>query len=277
MHARVPDHAQSGFAALLMVSILATLFLSLYSVLTLAAKRGQQETQAQQRLTYLRQAAAALRDYYARNTAAMDGSSLPQMTPEQMLQGAGVQARWGLRLAYSSKQNALGGAIQYRDLYLWIPARNPDPTTLDAGANQFNPGPGVQWAKVNGLEIQQAVYNQAENTLTRLAQNLERMFRARIEADPLHDVAVNYWQAKGCSSSAGGEIPCTNNSYVPAKDLGLAQVIGADAGMMTDPWGGNVLVSNTLDANQLKPPYSLALRIVTPWGSNIDMTAVEPL
>lgn len=274
---RQPGCGEGGFGTLpLVFMVLVAMMLTLGS-LVLVNQSGQYAVLRKTQQDYLRQAAEAVKRFYQENRAQMDGAAAPGYTPVALLSGAGVQTRWNLQAAMSLRQSALSGAIQYRDIYLWIPRRNPDPTVLDAASDTFTPGTGVLWAKVSGIGIEKDAYQDAQTRLQMLAQALEKMFRAKLASDPLHDVSLNYFQAIGCSSHAAGEIPCTNNAYAAAASLGLGPTAGVGDDLVTDPWGGAVLASNTLDANQGSAPYSMALRVVTPWGSAITVDAVEPL
>jgi hypothetical protein len=214
-----------------------------------------------------------MEQWYAANAATVDAAvDAPDM--QAVLRQVGMVPRWNLQLRASERQT--GNGIAFRVIALWLPrAGAPDTTTFDPVAGVLVAHPDTPNAQVNGLTIQSRARAASRDALQRLAQTLENRFKAKYLADPSRNVAINHFRTQSCASPLADELPCLDDYTV--LDASLLRTIGADARLARNSWNLAVELSNGADAQTAAPPYSIALRSTTPWGTRLSAAAIQPL
>ena len=268
---------QRGFGLLLAVFALVLMSAMFIGGIGVLIQLPHAAALERQKTAYLGDVAGALSRLYTEHLDRIDAATEAPWSGTDMLGMAGIGPRWNLQIAVSSRQIDPSG-VGYRNLYLWLPTAQPDPVTFDAAADRFVAPADTLWRKVDGREIEQTAMRMAARRLTRVADQLSAMFAAKRALDPAQDNAINHFQAAPCTSSVPGQgLPCTNGQYVALAALGATSAAGIAATDLTDPWGGQIVASNTLDADVTEPPYSLVLRATTPWGGSVTYRVSEPI
>lgn len=245
---------------------------------------GASQTQRTQR-AFLARAQRRVVRYYTAQAAAMDANANAPWTGPQILVQAGVPPRWQIQALVGTRQSTPidGGTVtlDYRDIWLVLPGSatgGPAATPmLNTVANTFNPGSSPAWTEIHGENVEDALAVSAQQQLDRLTSRLTAMYAADTASDPGRDVGVDYWQPNGCGPYGGGLIACTNGQFLPASTVGLETALGAQRISTSNPWGLALTLSNTVDANDTAPPYTLAIESPLPWGGSINATVTGPL
>ena len=132
--------------------------------------------------------------------------------------------------------------------------------------------------RVDGPALEQEAVMRAQRQLQHLASALELRFRARVVDDPLHRMDINHFRPLDPACVAlMDELPCVPD-YARADRFAFWQgQLDIAAGELQSPWGATypLEISNGRDAS-VAPPFSLALRVLTPWGTLLQVRAVEP-
>ena len=237
------------------------------------AARSQDSELERAQLDYLTELKGRLEQWYAANVATVDAAAAaPDM--QAVLRQIGLVPRWNLQIQASERQ--IQNGVAFRVIALWLPgAGEPDTTTFDPATGAFVPAANTPSAQVNGLAIQSQALALSQDGLQRLARALENRFKAKYLADPGRDVMVNHFRAQSCADPQPDELPCLDD--YTALDAGLLLAIGADPRLARNSWNLVVEVSNGADAQTTIPPYSIALRSTTPWGTQLRAVAIQPL
>lgn len=240
----------------LLAAVLAVVLLLLAGWTRAAAGRAEERQQGR-RAQLLAQAEALLSDWYQVHLAELDspGGVPPDPAPVlAALPGAGT-----LRVNLGPLESVSG--TPGRRLALW------DGTAPSAAARV-----------VDGHRLEQAALGVAREHLQRLAGVLEQWSRARLLADPLHRADRSLFRPQDPDCLAGlDELPCLPE-YAPLAGLPfVARQLALDAAALRTPWGSccPVEASNGADASAA-PPFTLALRIRTPWNLALTAFAVQP-
>ncbi len=277
--------SQGGYAALALVLVVAVTLAAL--IAAYSARRGYvgvSQTHRAQR-EFLTRAQRRITRYYSTNAAAMDANLNAPWTGAQLLVNAGVPPRWQVEALVGTRQSLPidGGAatLDYRDIWLALPGNATGgpatPATLNSATNTFNPGTSPAWAEIHGETVEAALTVRAQQQLNRWNSRLTAMYAADTASDAGRNVGVDYWQPAGCGPYGGGTIVCTNGQFLPASNVGLSTVLGAQRISVNNPWGLALQISNTVDANDTAPPYTMAIESPLPWGGALDATVTEPL
>jgi hypothetical protein len=280
-----PKRSQGGYAALALVLVIAVTLAAL--IAAYSARRGYvgvSQTHRAQR-EFLARAQRRITRYYSANAAAMDANLNAPWTGAQLLANAGVPSRWLVEAFVGARQSLPidGGmaTLDYRDVWLALPGNatgGPATTaTLDRTTNTFNPGTSPAWTEIHGETIEAALTVRAQKQLNRWGSRLTAMYAADTASDPGRNIGVDYWQPEGCGPYGGGIITCTNGQFLSASNMGLSTALGAQRISANNPWGLSLQISNTVDANDTAPPYTLAIKSPLPWGGAIYATVTEPL
>lgn len=269
-------HGQGGQSLIMMVTLIMGVVVAIVGAQELRLRATATALRKQAQRAYLREVKDALATAYVKDATAIDsGVTASSITVQSLLSDAGVTLHAGTNAILGAEQTGPGG-ISYRKIWIWTtPDGAPTTTTYDPTTNTFTPGNAVAWTMMDGLQIESRLFQQANQQMTRIATALTNMYEAELQADPFHDTAKNYWQSPGCSAAAAGEITCTNNQFMPLNQMNLAALGNQTTGV--NPWGLNIQGSNTVQANQSAPPYSIVLESPTPWGAPIQTVVAEPL
>lgn len=276
---RAGRRAQRGSLALVVALLMgAAMAVLLWVVSTLQARLADGTPQA--RATYLSGAATALRTWYGQNAARLDADDTP-WDGLALLASAGVTRRYGLRVAVSARQGlpcppAPGECLAYRVIALWLPpVSTPDTSAFDAATGAFAPAAKATWTLVSGQDIERQAVARSRDTMADLQGALQSYFISRQRDDGASTTDTNWFRATPCSNTLAGALPCVD-TWTPGAASGLGPLAGIDASRFYDAWGQPIQVSN-LQHSSLAPPYAMALKTVTPWGSPLEATVLQPL
>lgn len=269
---------QQGFVALAVMILLAAFMAMILTVIARTdAQAGINAPGAAQ--AYLGQAETAVRAWYRQNTASIDSPNF-SMTGPQMLAAAGVMRRYGLRAAVSDElglpcAGAEDTCVAYRKIALWVPAGStPDTTTFDVATGTLSPASHVTWAVVSGEAIERAALSQSLRALGTLQTTLESYFLTRQQDDGTGTTDTNWFRTNPCGV-ASAALPCVD-TWTAGGATGIEPLAGIDASHFYDAWGNPIEVTNLLDSST-RAPFSMALKTVTPWGTVLEVEAVQPL
>jgi hypothetical protein len=262
---------QRGIVMLMFVVVVA----AIGSVFFLSASSWQAQQLSNrvdaERADYLEQSARALRDWYVSNLAGVDATTEPP-TEAAIVAGAGITPRFGLRIAASNR--LVAGELGFHNMAIWIPQRQPDPSTIDTVTGVFTPDVRAAFRLVSGAELQADALAQTRRVLRQAAERLENYFVARTAING-GNVSINHFRPDPACGGAEGELPCLD-TYVAATAVDWRSA-GVDGMVGTDGWGNVIQVSNLADSATAAPPYSMALQTRTPWGSVVQVLAVQRL
>lgn len=248
-----------------MVALLGVM-VSWISLMSLGAQEKIRRNDVQGAETDLRldAAARATENFYRAGIDVIDAGAFTNAQAEALLINSGIPAEWHIRIIAGAPQ--VSDVLRYRNFYLWRPPDDHvDATGYDPATDTFTPDPDANWRVVYGLPIQQQALDETLRRMTRIARKLNTMFEALVELDPTHNPTVNHYQTR-----------LINGGYLSLAAMRADRELGLSTEEQLDAWGGNILASNTVDANTAAPPYTMKLRAVTPWGSIINQTVVQP-
>lgn len=242
---------------LLLAAATATLWVATGALVAWSGAQSQSAALAldREQREWLEAARHQLERWYLRELSTVDAQP-DGPDARALLAAAGIAPRWGARLVVGERVTL--GEAAGRELRLSIPVGG------DAMA------PDAPQVRVSGLALQTAAVARARAGLERLARDFELGFRARYHADPARDVSVNRYRAQDCLRPRAPELPCVE-TWTDLSALDLPDAV--DAQSRLDPWGGAVQLRNDLSAGS-EPAHRLRLRVLTPWGSALEVTAL---
>lgn len=278
-----PPKQEQGFALVALVSIVSGAMLFLMSGFYVLTQKHSGAARTDARAAYLIEARTRIADVYANHLASFDAGPSPDAiwTEETILDRAGITPKYRLRVQVGARQ--IKGDLAYRNFYLWLPPMGAvDTTSYEPVSDSFQPAAGAQWTSLGGRDIAAQALAETRNRLSQARRALVMMYAARLADDAFHDASVNYWLSESCDAAhGGGDIPCPSpGSFWDARAQSdtLDRVAGLNSHMLSDAWGGPLMIANTApQARTGSPPYSLVLRAVAPWGRVLEELAVEPL
>jgi hypothetical protein len=161
-----------------------------------------------------------------------------------------------------------------------------DTTQWNELTGEFSAAPDTRWRLIDGYAVQSRRILQTQQHLGNLALAFQRRFSLRVAADPLHDSGINHFRPTSTSCvPSRDELPCVD-VYVPLSQLvaqsygsakPLSQSVGLAEADYVSAWGTPIEFSNLLDSQVSSPPFTAALRVVTPWGYPIIINAVQQI
>lgn len=268
--------SQQGAAGLLLVILVGAAILFLMN--------GPLSTELEEQLSraelieqqYLDDVAQRLESWYDRNAATVDSSSTYAIAPAALWSQLGIDPKVNLRLGISDRQT--GAQVAYRRFVIWLQRATPDTSTFTASTGAFTPAAGVPFRVIDGEKMQVLKLDQTLNGMKRFAFLLERRFQAKYEADPLRSLSVNHFRpVSGTCSTTLDDMPCINTYLNAPVAANFPLLVGVDPATLTTAWGAAFEVSNQEDSRTTTPPYTMAIRSTTPWGSTVLVNAVQPL
>ncbi|MDE3010040.1 MAG: hypothetical protein KGI67_04060 [Pseudomonadota bacterium] len=238
-------------AALALLGALSLLLLAHWNVDT--AVRA--ERRALLRQTALEQQLAdRLQDWYRQHLAELDAPGAAAPDPATVLQTLPGTDRIRVALGPLTFEGDVAGRLVYA-------ATGSDSRVL-----------------VDGHALERLAIDRARRQLRQLAARLETWFAARIASDPLHLADSNHFRPAdpGCFA-ASGELPCLAEYVDVAQLERLANALALTPSELHSPWGSccPLEASNGADASAVAP-YTLALRVRTPWDLTLVARAVQP-
>lgn len=223
--------------------------------------------------------------WYQRNAISIEASG-QVVTPAQILAEIAPDNRFGIHAAVSNRLGlpcpadaVFGSCVPYRVIVVWLqPISSSDTTTFDASTGSFVPDPVVVSAgtsrMLNTKLYQQGVLTQVSALLNTVATRLQN--RARAQQSVIGEASFeNYFRLSDCASELAGFLPCID-TYTDITTTIIPSQLGLSNQDFLTPWGDPVQVSNLLDSSTLNMPFSLALRVSTPWGQSTSMTVRHP-
>lgn len=268
------QRGQVVVAAALAMGILATSVVSLYvnwlggvsSQAALAKKRA-----------YVLDAAERLSTWYQANPLSMDGAAAPVVpgctgsVPVCLMTAAGIVPKYGVTLDVGARSFAAEG-FPWRALTLWISRAG----VSGAARQSYLPANALVSAGVNGLAIERANQLAAQQAVNDVAVAMQNGYAAWLGANK--NTALDWFQPAGCGPAGSNPVVACVSTWSTASQSQVAQASGW-TGATADPWGDPVEICNAsaCGANDTALPYTLGVRVVTPWGQTLTAVAVEPL
>ena len=242
------------------------------------------------------------------------GSCAYNPSETEIFRDAGLSREYGVRIQLSPCMQ--DQELVYRDISIWLPAIGFADTAQfvqQGSIHIFQPGnTSTKYRIISGRTIETKMMAETRTMLSELARLLEARFKAKIERDPSHDLRVNHFKAQDCEAplivdGMYEEIPCTiaspsdptSDAYLILDDTGfdslkLEQILSISKNGVRDSWGQYIVFNNYLkgganpdpcvslgdgteEPNPNKPPYSMLLQTVTPWGEPITICPIQPV
>jgi type II secretory pathway pseudopilin PulG len=278
MHAH-PRHAQSGYMTILVSAIVGVIAVMVMSFATLAVNKasfGAEERMARN----VKDALADLQVWY-QNQA--DTLAVAGVTPtEAQLQTVLSRTRSypGMRLAMSTSMASPGctagtiACVPWRKIAAWYPATQaPSTSTVQDGLpiSEFT-GDAI-WRVYSSQSWYFERYVQSQAKLNDAARALMSWFAGRKSSNPVLGADANFWRSSDCAQTEFN-LPCVD-AYNSISTTGVAALLGLSVADVTAPLGGVIEFSNLQDSSTAAP-FSVALRVVLPWGGQIRQTVLQP-
>ncbi|WP_156885242.1 hypothetical protein [Acidihalobacter ferrooxydans] len=272
-------HRQSGFMALLLVSLIAIVSMAVLGAF--AARLGLDGAQAttQRDQDYVNRAAAAIQSWYAAHPVQMDAGAQPSVPGCSgpvglcLLTAAGMSPRHGVVVSVGAQQTAPGGNYAWRTITVWIPKSN---VTGSARTN-YAPANARVVSAFSGRPIERAFWVSANETLNRLSASWTAAYSAWLSNTG--NAGNNWFQPPSCGSNNGvNKNMACETKWAALNTSGFEAATGVTV-PAANPWGMSIEVCNTsaCGAQGASPPFTALLRTQTPWGGVIEQTVVEPL
>lgn len=269
--------AQRGAAALVVAAILggvAVMVMSFSSLAVHKAAFGSEERMA-------REVDAALLHLQAWYEQQADTIAVSGITPsEAQLRAALPRAYPGMRLAMSTSMASSGcsagtiGCVPWRKIAAWYPATQaPTATTLQDGLPVSEFTGNAIWRVYSSQSWYFERYGQTQAKLNETARALMSFFAGRKGINPAVSHDTNFWRATDCADP-GQSLPCVD-TYAALGGSAVASAMGLTPAELVPPIGSAIEFSNLQDSSTVAP-YSVALRVVLPWGGQIRQTVLQP-
>lgn len=238
-------------ATLALLGALSLLLLARWNVET--AARAERRTLLRQ-MALRQHLADRLQDWYRQHLAELDAPGAAAPDPATVLRTLPEAGRVRVTLGPLTFEGEVAGRLVY---------------AATAGDSRV---------LVDGHALERLAVERARRQLRQLAARLETWFAARIASDPLHRADSNHFRPAdpGCFAAAG-ELPCVADYVDVAQLERLATTLALTPAELLSPWGSccPLEASNGADASAFAP-YTLALRVRTPWDLMLVAQAVQP-
>lgn len=238
---------------------------------------------------YLEDLQRKLQDFYLKHAEEIDATSTggPYRDPDNVMQLAGIQPKWGLQLAVSDRQYRAG--VAYTVYAAWLPLgeeMDAGPVFSPAsGSLTLCPGsaspPGCErrlYVIVDGYPVQMDAYTRTIRTLEGVAARLQAYFKSKFLLDPDRRVNRNHFRpASATCDRVPDELPCVDvyTALTNPETAPVVSLAGLSSDLLGNAWGGPVEVSNLQDASTSVPPFSMVVRTRAPWGDTYTVQAVQ--
>jgi hypothetical protein len=271
------SHAERGSVAIVVAAILGAVAVMVMSFSSLAVHKaafGAEDRMARE----VDEVLLHLQAWYEQQA---DTIAVSGITPsETQLQAALPRTYPGMRLAMSTSMASPGcsagtiGCIPWRKIAAWYPATQaPAATTLQDGlpVSEFTGDAIWRIYSAQGWYFER--YAQTQAKLNDTARALMNFFVGRKGVNPVFSHDTNFWRASDCAQPESS-LPCVD-AYAALSGSGVANVMGLAATDVTAPLGTAIEFSNLQDSSTVAP-FSVALRVVLPWGGQIRQTVLQP-
>lgn len=263
-----------------MITIALAVVLCVVAMLALVVETGaaarEAETRAgDERARYLDRLVSAFTAWYRADALAVERMDSGAVTVDELFAQARIERRWGAQAAIGPPVRS--GDMGFRQLALWLPVADPDPSAFDRTSGLFLPAPGTDYRVVDGRRIEAGLRAETLARMQRLARALEIRFHARSESDSDRRVDVDQFRPvdPGCSPLPD-ELPCIDD-FVPADRIGLENILGLPRTQLLDAWGRALLLGPVDATARGGPPFRLLIRSQTPWDARLEVSAVQPI
>lgn len=268
---------QRGFALLAFVLALAVVAFSFVLGYSVNLTREQAAALPEAQRAYLADVRAQLLVLYrerARTASQTTSQWRAVAADENVLATVNAPLRWGAQATISEPLPDEQGA-PYQRIVVWLPtdtdAENPPDLETFRATGQWRscaePAPCAErpFVIVDGQALQRELRAQAQERLMRAAYKLQAYFKARVLQDPERPMNVNYFRnPRGGACPAAPVAPdfgCINEYRALAAGDPVAVHANLLAEDLVSPWGEPVEVSNLLDSESARAPFSMALRV----------------
>lgn len=281
-HRHFAKPAKKGFFAVTVMVFLAILTLAVVSFSSVAVNKALLNTENRM-AENARLALDEIEDWYRRNHLDVAGSNTA-LSEDELL--AILHNPYpGLRMAMSdpirqgtscnNASFATAECVPTRLFAAWYPSTEPTSAIdirhgIDYGAFGGNAVWSVRDTRLWDIEQ----FARSEKQLDEVGNLLRSWMRSRQMADKKTMFSVNWWRDPSCSPQRSAVfLPCVN-LYNELRSTPVPEFIGVASADTRTPYGW-IEFSNQEDAN-LTPPYSIALRLRTPWGQYIQKRVAQP-
>jgi hypothetical protein len=274
---RRKQHGLAGVAILVIAAaLISTMVLGPIATNALRSAKEVSFTDA----VYIADVSDKVRAFYESNLASFDNAVAPTLGEAALIKAANIAPRANLRVVPSNR--LAGPVVQYRRIAIWLaPAGVADTSAFNADTGVFTPAPGVVATVVDGQAIQGLAYDRAFKRMQYLASLLQRRFQTKFQSDPLRTVTVNHFRpVSGTCATSLDDIPCIDVMTPFATAANWTTLLGmstAEINATQGPWNTPIQISNLAQSNTAAPPYTMALALATPWGTSINVSAVQPI
>ncbi|MDI9235191.1 hypothetical protein [Limnohabitans lacus] len=274
---RGQQRPQQGFVSILVSAILGAIAVMVLSFASLAVNKsasGAEDRMAREVVDAL----AQLQVWYEREA---DTIAVSAVTPtEAQLQAVLTRSYPGMRLAMSTSMASPGctsgsiACVPWRKVAAWYPATQaPAASIVQDGlpVSEFT-GDAI-WRVYSSQSWYFERYAQSQAKLNDAARALMSWFAGRKGSNPVLGHDANFWRSSDCSQT-DFNLPCVD-TYSSLSTTGVASLLGLSVADVTAPLGGVIEFSNLQDSSTAAP-FSVALRVMLPWGGQIRQTVLQP-
>ena len=278
-HSSSRQHQKGAVGFLVLALMLLMMGMTIAAAAALVHMRTQGDPQS--RLAYLDRARKGIGDWYLANAAAIDSGS-DSLNTTSMMSAMGIPAQFGVQISSTQRlglpcdEPNSPVCVGYHDIYVWLPpASAADSTTLDATTGAFTADAHAQWVKISGESIEQQLIASSSETMSLLQTQLRSFFAASERSDADANPETNFFRDSTCSPTFNGSLPCID-TFADISTTAIPSDLGIDTTNESNAWGLPIQVTNQEYSSVSLPPYSMAIRSATPWGSYLQMAVVEP-
>lgn len=267
---------QSGFALGAYLTFMATAISLIFLSYMAVQGRIKANNDMRVRQAYINEVSTKIGAWYKANLRTIDTGSNP--TEAVIISGSGITVKNGLRV--KSSDLITSGEIKYRIFGIWIPDVTPDTTAFNLVSGVITPPVPLHsyvYTYYNGLVDEIEAYTLTQKRLDRLAIVLQSFSTAKMLNNGESDIGINRFRPDICPSAAiAGQIPCLD-TYTDLNIPEIRLATGLSSTELTDAWGDNFFGSNLVDSSTVSPPYSMAIKVTTPFGFIYRKIAIQPI
>lgn len=271
-------HRQRGMYVIAVSAILGTLALMALSFSALTAKKAVLGTEDRLKLE-VESALGELQVWYEQQA---DTLATTNTTPsEDQLKAVLSRPYPGLHVAMSDSMAAAGCAgsvatipcLPWRKIVAWYSATTPPTDTVITDGIPVSELSGdAIWKTYSAQQWYTSRYVRTTTKMTEIGRGLLAWYENQETQDSEYVDGTNFWRATDCADSAT-QLPCIDQ-YTNLANTSVASILGLNATDMTLPLG-SIQISNLQDSST-SAPYSVALRVVTPWGQQLKQIVLQP-
>lgn len=289
---------QKGFGLLIFIAIVGVIAFSIVlATSALFVKKSVLDAKAKQ-TAYLSDLKQDLTEYWHQNASILDKHDGGVISTQTLVQSASLRLKHNVEINVSNILTSPEG-ISYRKVAAWIPSdatySNPPQVASFISSGTFIPCTDVSttddactslnYMVFDSLDVEKKLRADTMDRLQRVALKAQALFQARVYSDPDRDISINrFIPVRGCSDAERDptELECLKvltplatvafGSIIPST---TANVLSLTSDELVTAWGDPILAIN--DMGESSPPYTMVFRARTPYGTSIDLRAVQQL